>query len=139
MQGKLQIFKITSKQYPDKQWDKPTHFINHTQDRQILRKHEQYMLETKFDWVTELKNNEYHNELFLSDDRKSLFKVEMGTDKMQELNWNNFNQPHIDKGIWNVEKIMSITLDRKKLRSVVRAFKKGGQELEKWMIDSNKK
>ena len=42
MQGQIKIFKITSKKFPDKEWDSVNHFTNFNDDRQIIKKNAKY-------------------------------------------------------------------------------------------------
>ena len=45
MQGKVKIFKLTSKQFPDKVWDTPNHFVFTTESRQVAKDDKKFQSE----------------------------------------------------------------------------------------------
>lgn len=98
----LVVLKIKSKQKPDQIWDKHNHFIMNTQNRQIMKEYYQ-----KMD-----KNNPIYTSKgfravhYLTENKKDLIHVYFGTKELWEFDWKNHWQPHIDKGIWEVEKLV---------------------------------
>ena len=138
MQGKVKIFKLTSKQFPDKVWDTPNHFVFTTESRQVAKDDKKFQKETNYDYYKQADLGGYYVELFLSDDKKSLYKIEVCNDELHEYNYEHYYKPHIEQNIWNVEETLSITADSKKTRALARIFFNAKSEYDQWMKDTKK-
>ena len=98
----LVVLKIKSKLNPDKVWEKHNHFIMHTQNREIMKEYYKKMDKTK----PIFNNTGFRAVHYLTENRKDLIHVYFGTKELWEFDWKNHWQPHIDKGIWEVEKLV---------------------------------
>ena len=138
MQGKIKLLKLTSKQYPDKIWDTANHFVFHTESREVTKEDRKFAKETNYNYGKQVDLGGYYCELFLSDDRKALYKLEVCNDELHDYNMKHYYQPHIDKDIWQVQEVLSLANDGKNIKAIARIFMKAKTEYDKWMKDIKK-
>lgn len=138
MQGKIKLLKLTSKQYPDKKWDTANHFVFHTESREVTKEDRKFAKETNYNYGKQVDLGGYYCELFLSDDRTALYKLEVCNDELHDYNMKHYYQPHIDKDIWQVQEVLSLANDGKNIKAIARIFMKAKTEYDKWMKDIKK-
>lgn len=138
MQGKIKLFKLTSEQYPDKVWDTVNHFVYTTESREVAREDKKFVQETNYNYARQVDLGGYYCELFLDDDKKALYKLEVCNDELHDYNMKHYYQPHVDKGIWQVEEVLSFNNDGKNIKALARIFARAKSEYDKWMKDIEK-
>ena len=104
------MLKMISLLYPNKVWDKVSHFLYTTQDREIMKQYRKSKLFSgkaikkkisleKF----YLKEIGFTSTDMLSIDRKSVVNLYVGPKYLWNHTFKNIWKPHEDKGIWKVE------------------------------------
>jgi len=119
MQGQVKLFKITSKKFPDKEWDSINHFYSHHEDRQIVKDEKKYRKDSNFKYSEFIKATGYINRPILSKDKKTIVKLIVADQRIHEYTHKNYDQPHIDKGILEIKEIFSIDVKLTKLNQLV--------------------
>jgi hypothetical protein len=94
------ILKIISLLHPNKVWDKVSHFLYTTQDREIMK---QYRKSKLFSVNFDIKKRDLTSTDMLSIDRKSVVNLYVGPKYLWNHTFKNLWKPHEDKGIWKVE------------------------------------
>ncbi len=100
----LVVLKLKNKQDPDKVWDTEHNFIAGTQDATTVS---DYMV--KFNAKSGDGNyavtgfRAYHS---LTDDKKQCIHIYVGSKELWEFDWTNHWQPHIDKNILEIDKLV---------------------------------
>lgn len=138
MQGKIKLFKLTSKQYPDKIWDTVNHFVYTTESREVVKEDKKFAKETNYNYGRQVDLGGYFCEIFLSDDKKALYKLEVCNDELHDYNMKHYYQPHVDKNVWQVEEVFSVTNDGKNIKALARIFERAVTEYVKWKKDIEK-
>lgn len=131
MQGQIKVFRITSKKFPDKQWDSIEHFHNYHDDRQIIKNEKKYRKDSGFRY-NEIGKQEIHiKRSVLLHDRKTVIKLIIADQRIHKYNHKSYDQPHIDKGILHIEELLSLDIGFDKLEAITR-FLLENFEKEEW-------
>lgn len=132
MQGQIKIIKITSKKFPDKEWDSVNHFINFNDDRQIVRNEPKHRKNSNLEYQKIMRNSGYFTKLFLDDSKKNIIKVEIGDSRIIAYHNSVYDQPHIEKGILEIKEQFSLDLKLDKLKKLTDFLNENFTEDEEW-------
>ena len=111
-QGTVKIFKIKSKEFPDKQWDSINHMIYTTESRKVIKEDKEYRRKINFDfWQTAQEGGGYFTRSYLTKDKTAVIKIEVCCDETHNYLNDHYYQPHIDEGCWTIEELLSPIMD----------------------------
>tara|TARA_Y100000758_G_scaffold299769_1_gene262828 strand:+ start:2668 stop:3138 length:471 start_codon:yes stop_codon:yes gene_type:complete len=100
----LVVLRLKDKQNPDKVWDTHNNFIAGTQDATTLSDYT-----TKFNAKSDDGNYTvagFRARWYLTDNKKQAINIYIGSKELWEFDWTNYWQPHIDKNLLEIEKLV---------------------------------
>jgi len=119
MQGQIKIVKITSKKFPEKEWDSVENFSNYHDDRQIVKNEKKARKTSSIRYNELIKNLGYFTKTFVSDNKKYIIKLEIADSRIHDYHMDNWIKPHVDKGILECNELFLFNIDINKTKSLI--------------------
>ena len=100
----LVVLKLKDKQNPDKVWDDKLEFVVATQDATTVSDYMVKFNAKSGDGNYSLTGFRSHH--YSTNDKKAVIHIYIGSKELWEFDWTNHWQPHIDKNLLEIEKLV---------------------------------
>lgn len=137
MQGTIKVYKLTSKEHPNKEWESVGHFFNATADREAVRKEKQAGFQKEAE--ERIKEGGWYNGNFLSDDKKSVLKIEVTHDRVHEHTKKYWIDLHVESGKLIIEEIFSKSVSLEESLQISKLFNFAKFSWSEWNIARERK
>tara|TARA_X000000950_G_C13555199_1_gene513252 strand:+ start:88 stop:501 length:414 start_codon:yes stop_codon:yes gene_type:complete len=130
MQASIKIYKIKSLKHPDTEWQNVEHFFNICSNRQIDLKEKQAGFQQEAD--EKIKEAGWFNGNFLSNDNKTILKIEICHDRVHKHTKEYWIDPHVNQNEMIIEEIFAKSISERASLQLSKIFKFAEDSYIQW-------